>query len=237
MIRLILADDHTMVRQAIAATLIAQGNVEVVAQCGDGLELVDAVLRQQADVVLMDISMPKMNGFTALEKILHHRPETRVIALSMHDEPEYIEAIRLAGARGYVFKDAATEQLLQTIESVMQGKLCFPDVPNDNESRATPTQPLANLTRRERKSSIWWLPGAQIKKSHNSLQCRPKPQKTTAAGYSRSCTLKTPLNSSISPQNTACLRLSRPVKLARHPATHWCLPLHHASATTRPVRG
>lgn len=151
MIRLILADDHTMVRQAIAATLIAQGNVEVVAQCGDGLELVDAVLRQQADVVLMDISMPKMNGFTALEKILHHRPETRVIALSMHDEPEYIEAIRLAGARGYVFKDAATEQLLQTIESVMQGKLCFPDVPNDNESRATPTQPLANLTRREKE--------------------------------------------------------------------------------------
>ncbi|MDN7125304.1 response regulator transcription factor [Pseudidiomarina terrestris] len=151
MIRLILADDHTMVRQAIAATLTAQGNVDVVAQCADGLELVDAVLRQQADVVLMDISMPKMNGFTALEKILHHRPQTRVIALSMHDEPEYIEAIRLAGACGYVFKDAATDQLLQAIERVMQGKQCFPDVASDGESRATPTQPLANLTRREKE--------------------------------------------------------------------------------------
>ncbi|MGQ4277425.1 response regulator [Pseudidiomarina sp. E22-M8] len=151
MIRLILADDHTMVRQAIAATLTSQGDVEIVAQCGDGIELVEAVMRQPVDVVLMDISMPKMNGFAALEKILHHRPNTRIIALSMHDEPEYIEAIRVAGAYGYVFKDAATDQLLQAIEQVVQGKMHFPDAPRDSESHATPTQPLANLTRREKE--------------------------------------------------------------------------------------
>ncbi len=151
MIRLILADDHTMVRQAIATTLTTDQGIEVIAQCADGVELVDAVLKTDADVILMDISMPKMNGFVALEKILHHRPGTRVIALSMHNEPEYIDAIRQAGACGYVFKDAATDELKRAIKQVMQGKTCFPAMLQNEPTQATPTQPLANLTRREKE--------------------------------------------------------------------------------------
>ncbi|WP_241970302.1 response regulator [Pseudidiomarina aquimaris] len=149
MIRLILADDHVMVRQAIATTLAATGKFDILAECDDGVALVNAVLRQEADVILMDISMPKMNGFVALEKILHHRPHSKVIALSMHNEPEYIDAIHHAGAVGYVFKDAPTETLLKAVDAVLRGKTFFPATEHPEGSELV--HPLANLTRRERE--------------------------------------------------------------------------------------
>lgn len=149
MIKLIIADDHVMVRQAIAKTLQASGDIRIIAECGDGVALVNAVLRNDADIVLMDISMPKMNGFVALEKILHHRPESKVIALSMHNEPEYIDAIRHAGAVGYVFKDAPTATLLEAIDTVLRGKHCFPDT--ELAGGGTLAHPLEPLTRRERE--------------------------------------------------------------------------------------
>ncbi|WP_417685754.1 response regulator [Pseudidiomarina gelatinasegens] len=152
MISLILADDHTMVREAIATALKATGLFSIEYECGDGAELVETALKFKADIILMDISMPKMNGFAALEKLLHHRPQSKVIILSMHSEREYVEAVKLAGARAYIQKDAPSEQLIQVIQEVASGKTYFPA--NDHQRTDALTvsiNPLENLTRRERE--------------------------------------------------------------------------------------
>lgn len=172
MIRLILADDHVMVRQAIATTLQGSGEFDILAECDDGVALVSAVLRHEADVILMDISMPKMNGFVALEKILHHRPQSKVIALSMHNEPEYIDAIRHAGAVGYVFKDAPTTTLLEAIHTVLKGKTSFPQT--ENLAGSELHQPLAALTRREREVFFLVVAGRSNKEIANLLAMSAK---------------------------------------------------------------
>lgn len=156
MIKLILADDHTLVRNAIAQSLEATGQFTVVCECADGNELYQAAISTPADVILMDISMPKMNGFVALDKILHQRPQSKIIALSMHNEQEYIDAIRRGGAQGYVFKDVTTEQLTQAILRVIGGKTCFPQPANDHgDDRLAGSETvgvsLDVLTRRERE--------------------------------------------------------------------------------------
>lgn len=158
MIKLILADDHTLVRHAIAQSLEATGKFTVECECADGNELYRAALSVPADVILMDISMPKMNGFVALEKILQQRPQMKVLALSMHSDQEYIEAIRRGGARGYVFKDATTEELTDAILRVWNGKTFFP-VSDERPTNKVSTHNANNLsgahldrlTRRERE--------------------------------------------------------------------------------------
>ncbi|WP_034775644.1 response regulator [Pseudidiomarina salinarum] len=179
MIRLILADDHTLVRNAIAQALEATGQFRVVCQCADGTELYQAALNVAADVILMDISMPKMNGFVALDKILQQRPDSKIIALSMHNEMEYIDAIRRGGARGYVFKDATTEQLTQVILRVIGGKTWFPQTANGSDA----TNPAAGetagpsldvLTRREREVFFLVVAGRSTREIANLLAMSPK---------------------------------------------------------------
>lgn len=157
MIKLILADDHTLVRHAIAQALEATEQFSVVCECADGLELYKAAINVPADVILMDISMPEMNGFVALDKILQQRPQTKIIALSMHSEWEYIDAIRRGGAKGYVFKDVTTEELSQAIMKVVRGKTHFPTIHSSDQSehKSAPGDlsgaSLDVLTRRERE--------------------------------------------------------------------------------------
>lgn len=152
MISLILADDHTMVRQAIASTLKSTGLFSIEYECADGAELVDTALKFHADIILMDISMPKMNGFAALEKLLHHRPQSKVIILSMHSEPEYVDAVKLAGARAYIQKDAPSELLIQIIQDVASGESYFPaNAHQRSETASSSINPMENLTRRERE--------------------------------------------------------------------------------------
>lgn len=170
MIRLILGDDHTLVRNAIAQSLEATGEFKVVRECADGNELYQAALNVPADLILMDISMPKMNGFVALEKILQQRPQTKVLALSMHSEQEYIQAMRRGGAVGYVFKDATTEELTETIFRVCEGRLSFPSMEVENGSSKdmsghTPVEAsLDSLTRREREVFFLVVAGHSTRK-------------------------------------------------------------------------
>lgn len=175
MISLILADDHTMVRQAIATTLKATGLFTIEYECSDGLELVEATLKTPVDIVLMDISMPRMNGFAALEKLLHHRPQSKVIILSMHSEPEYVEAVKLAGARAYIQKDAPSEQLIQVIQDVAAGKFYFPLKTNQSlASPSSPTNPIEGLTRREREIFYLVVAGRSNKKIAQLLSLSAK---------------------------------------------------------------
>ncbi len=114
-IRVLLADDHAVVRQGLAGLLREFTDFEVVGQAADGFEAVELAAELKPDVVLMDITMPGINGIEATRRILGILPRTRVIGLSMHEEADMAIAIRKAGAVGYLRKDADTDDLVAAI--------------------------------------------------------------------------------------------------------------------------
>jgi DNA-binding NarL/FixJ family response regulator len=121
-IRLVLADDHALVRAGIRSLLTAITGVEVVAEAGDGYEVVQLVDSLQPRLVLMDISMPGLNGLEATARIVKSHPRTAVIILSMHATEEYaLQALR-AGASGYLLKDLAPAELELAIAAVARGE-------------------------------------------------------------------------------------------------------------------
>jgi PAS domain S-box-containing protein len=114
-LRVLLADDHKIVREGLISLLSEEHDVEVVGEAANGREAVDQAYRLQPDVVIMDVAMPLINGDDATRQIKMHLPQTRVIALSMHDEPDMVEKMRRAGAEGYILKTAPSEELLAAI--------------------------------------------------------------------------------------------------------------------------
>ncbi len=114
-LRVLLADDHEIVREGLRSLLGEEQDVEVVGEAANGREAVDAASRLKPDVVVMDVSMPMIEGDEATRQIKAYLPQTRVVALSMHDQPEKIEAMYRAGAESYVLKTAPSEELLAAI--------------------------------------------------------------------------------------------------------------------------
>jgi PAS domain S-box-containing protein len=114
-LRVLLADDHEVVRQGLVCLLSEERAVQVVGEATNGREVVELADRLAPDVVVMDVSMPLIDGDAATRQIKTHRPQTRVVALSMHEEPETREQMRQAGAEGYVLKTAPAEELLAAI--------------------------------------------------------------------------------------------------------------------------
>jgi len=114
-LRVLLADDHEIVREGLRSLLSDEPGVEVVGEAANGREAVDQAYRLQPDVVIMDVAMPLINGDDATRQIKMHLPKTRVIALSMYEEPETVEKMRRAGAEGYILKTVASEELLAAI--------------------------------------------------------------------------------------------------------------------------
>lgn len=121
-IRVLIVDDHPMVAEGIEAILDTYDDIDVVATATNGKEAVDTVISLTPDVVLMDLNMPQINGLSATEIILEKRPETRILILSMHDNPEYISTALNYGAKGYVLKDVPTEEIKLAIDTVMTGQ-------------------------------------------------------------------------------------------------------------------
>lgn len=121
-LRILLADDHNVLRQGMAQVLDAQPDMVVVAQAGNGREAVELVQTYQPDIVLMDINMPEMDGVEAARRITTAKPEIGIIILSMYRRDDYVfEAIK-AGARGYLLKEAELDELLAAIRSVARGE-------------------------------------------------------------------------------------------------------------------
>ena len=118
-IRVILADDHTLVRAGIRALLEKLPGVEVVGEAGDGREVLNLVKLHRPDVVLMDITMPGLNGLEAAARMAKEFPDVRVIILSMHDNEEYVWRALKAGAAGYLLKKAATAELATALQRVV----------------------------------------------------------------------------------------------------------------------
>lgn len=122
--RIIIAEDHTILREGLRMLLSANSDFEVVSEVEDGLEAIRQAESLKPDLVLMDLSMPKMNGITALQEIKKQSPETKVLVLTVHKTEEYILATLKAGADGYVLKDATHRELMLAIDHVFSGK-CY----------------------------------------------------------------------------------------------------------------
>lgn len=125
MIRVLLVDDHPLVLDGINACLSSEPGIEVVGQANNGLEALELAEALTPDVVLMDVSMPVMNGLEATKELKMRFPDFRVLILSMHENREYILQLIQSGAAGYVLKDVSSEELVKAIGVVHQGGTYF----------------------------------------------------------------------------------------------------------------
>jgi DNA-binding NarL/FixJ family response regulator len=123
MIRIVIAEDHNLVRQGIRALLEQSGEVQVVAEAATGEEAIRSVKEHQPDVIVMDLSMPRLDGAQAAARIIDMKLPTQVIILSMHADTSMVQQLLRLGVKGYLLKDAVTEELMLAVQSVSQGKL------------------------------------------------------------------------------------------------------------------
>ena len=120
--RVLIADDHTILREGLRSLLEAESNLEVIATVDNGRDAVRSVGLLKPDLVLMDLAMPQMDGMSAIRELKQRTSTTRILVLTMHKTEEHIRAALQAGASGYLLKDASRAELLMAIHSVMSGK-------------------------------------------------------------------------------------------------------------------
>lgn len=155
--RVLLVDDHTMLRESLVGALQAEGDIEIVGQAADGIEALDLAERVHPDIVVTDLSMPRLGGLEVVRRLRERMPEVQVLVLTMHQEDEYVlQAVR-AGAAGYLVKDSATREVVQAVRSLQAGRGYF----GPQASRALAEQvrhpervaedPYGQLTSRERE--------------------------------------------------------------------------------------
>lgn len=153
-IRVLLADDHNIVRRGIRMLLESEPDIEVVAQAADGREAVEQAAENRPDVVVMDVSMPGLNGIESTRQICDSLPRTRVLALSMHKDGVYVREALRAGARGYVLKDSDDDALIAAIRAVYRGEAYLSPAISDavlTDYRKHVSNPIDLLTARERE--------------------------------------------------------------------------------------
>ena len=158
-IRILVADDHSVVRKGIRLLLEEEADIQIVGEAADGDEAIELLSDTKSDVLLLDITMPRMSGIEALKVVSQQYPAVRTVMFSMHNNPDYILKSVQNGAAGYLLKDTGQEEILQAVRSVVNGDLYYP--PNassiiiqhfiltgtNQKQEASPSSP--------RRSSIW----------------------------------------------------------------------------------
>jgi two-component system response regulator NreC len=124
-IRILLADDHNVMRRGLKLLLESQPEFTVVAEAADGRQAVEQAEATNPDVAVLDVTMPNLNGIEAAQRIVSQRPNTSIIILSMHSDEGYVLRALKAGAKGYLLKDSAEQDLIEAIMTVHQGKTFF----------------------------------------------------------------------------------------------------------------
>src|SRR6202142_1724989 len=153
-IRILLADDHAMVRQGFKMILSAQPDMEIVGEAGNGREAVELAEKLQPDLVIMDVTMPELNGIEATRRLVSIAPRARGLALSMHKDSVYVREILRAGARGYLLKDSADADLIAAVRAVAKGEAYLSPAVSDavlTDYRKHVSNPIDLLTTRERE--------------------------------------------------------------------------------------
>ena len=120
--RILLADDHTVVRDGLRMVLDSAPDLEVVAEASDGAEAVELALSEDIHLAVLDVSMPRMTGLQAAHELSRRKPELRVLILSMHDNEQYFFEALKAGASGYVLKTVANRDLIEACRATMRGE-------------------------------------------------------------------------------------------------------------------
>lgn len=156
MIRVAVVEDHHLVREGIRALIERTDDIEVVGEAGDGVEAIALVSSAQPDVVVMDVTMPRMNGIEAIAEFKSSGADPKVVVLSMHSDPALIRQAMAAGARGYVLKAAVTEDLLLAIRAAHRGATYLSPVASETIHAGVPDaagspRGRVELTKRERQ--------------------------------------------------------------------------------------
>ena len=156
-IRILLADDHAIVREGLRTLLEAQGDMNVVGEAGNGREALDKAVSLRPDAILMDISMPELSGIDATRLILLQVPVAKIIVLSTHHTTEYVSRAIQAGARAFIHKESAGSSVVNAVRAVMKGRHYFSEgiVAPQIKRSGSPTDsksPLESLSRRERET-------------------------------------------------------------------------------------
>ncbi len=156
--KILIADDHRLFRDGLRNLLSRQEDLEIIGETVNGPATVRAVDELKPDLVLMDISMPDLNGVEATRRIRAAHPSVRIVVLSMHSDQRFVHESLRAGATGYLLKDCAIEELLQAIRSVMRNQTYLSQTIADsvvkdyvNLARNTPTSAFSILSSRERE--------------------------------------------------------------------------------------
>jgi DNA-binding NarL/FixJ family response regulator len=186
MIRVLLADDHAVVRDGLRYILEAQADISVVGEAANGLDAVTQVRRLKPDVVVMDIAMPELNGIEATRQIRTEVPKTQVVMLSVYSSSEHIYRALKAGARGYLLKESAGAEVVIAVRAVYAGRryLCekiadtMIDAYVEQREAAEAKSPLERLSSREREVLQLVVEGKSSKEIANIVHLSPKSVET-----------------------------------------------------------
>ena len=157
-IRVMIVDDHAILRAGLRMLVNTQNDMEVVSEAPDGEKVVQEVRETRPDVTLLDLTMPRVGGMKALQEIARHCRKTRVLVLTMHDDPAYLRSALAAGASGYLLKRAVDAELIAAIRAVHRGgifvdprlaNVLVQDVLAKRSTKAGPTRPVNILSQRE----------------------------------------------------------------------------------------
>ena len=171
-IRVLLADDHRILRQGVRMLIDSQKDMEVVGEAKTGREAIEEARRLKPDVVVMDVSMPELNGIEGTRHICDEMKHTRVLALSMHKDAVYVREILRAGARGYLLKDSEDDDLVRAIRCVQRGEAFLSPAISDavlSDYRKHVSNPVDLLTSREREILTMVADGKTNKDIANAL--------------------------------------------------------------------
>lgn len=198
--RIMIADDHVMVRDGLRTLISSVPGFEVVGEAGDGLEAIATAARIKPDVLLLDIAMPNMRGIEAIPEIKRQLPETKILVLSMHDRSQYVQQALKNGADGYILKHSAASELVAALNHVNSGELYLSPaisrhvVKNwlrDEESTAGTGRPQWELTERERAVLKLITEGHSNKEVGAMLHISPKTVETHRARIMDKLNLRT----------------------------------------------
>ena len=182
-IRIILAEDHKLIRAGIRALLRQVPNTEVIDETGDGQEALRLILQHRPDIVILDISMPGLNGVEVAARVSKECPGVRCIILSVHTAEEFVSNALNAGVSGYLLKDAEPVELSLAIQSVMDGKVYLSPAVTRQVLKGShrESEPVENLTSRQREIVQLLAEGHSVKQIAQTLDISPKTVETHRA--------------------------------------------------------
>jgi DNA-binding NarL/FixJ family response regulator len=183
MIRIILVDDHELVRDGVSRLLEAQPDMTVVGSFGSGREAVRFAAREEPDVAILDVAMPNSSGIDVARQLRDASPDTHLLVLSMHSNPEYVHQALLAGALGYVAKESAGAVLVEAVRRVQAGQRYFSESLGQEAlqrfiDESGERDPLDPLSAREREVLRHTVEGRTIAETAHELGLSPKSVET-----------------------------------------------------------